>query len=138
MQAQFKIDRVKACEQWLCDGEAFTHSDSIDFLIDKLGELSVSLAFINSQMALAKKVLNDKKVTAYNSLIGSSVANETYFAPSLAKDYIAARCSEEAYNFDLCERVSRSIVHTIDSVRTAVSALKEQSKALSYANQALS
>lgn len=138
MQSELKINRVKACEQWLCDGEAFAHSDSIDFLIDRLGELSVSLAFINSQMAIAKKILNDKKVTAYNSLIGSSVANEAYFAPSLAKDYIAARCSDEAYNFDLCERVSRSIVHTIDSIRTAISALKEQAKALSFAGGGIS
>lgn len=120
--------------QWLMDGEAFTHSQSINFLIDKLGELTISLAFVNDQMATAKRLLNEKKVTAYNSLIGSSVANEVYFAPSLAKDYISSKCSEENYNYDLCERASRTLVHTIDSVRTAISALKEEAKVLSYSN----
>lgn len=124
MIGELQISRVQDCLNWLQEGEAFTHSQSINFLIDKLGELSVSLAFVNNQMALSKRVLNEKKVSAYNNLIASSVANETYFAPSLAKDYISAKCSEEQYNYDLCERCSRSIVHTVDAIRTAISALK--------------
>lgn len=119
-----QIKRVEDCMNWLQEGEAFTHSQSVNFLIDKLGELSVSLAFVNNQMALAKRVLNEKKVSAYNNLITSSVANETYFAPSLAKDFINAKCSKEQYEYDLCERCSRSIVHTVDALRTAISALK--------------
>jgi hypothetical protein len=119
-----QIDRIESCMEWLQGGETFTHSQSVNFLIDKLGELSVSLSFVNNQMAIAKRILNEKKVSAYNSLIGSSVANESYFAPSLAKDYISSKCSKEAYEYDLCERCSRSIVHTIDALRTAISALK--------------
>jgi hypothetical protein len=117
---------------WLQEGEAFTHSQSINFLIDKLGEISVSLTFVNNQMALSKLALNIKKVEAYHNLIASSVANETYFAPSLAKDFIAAKCDLEQYNYDLCERCSRSIVHTIDAIRTAISALKEDAKMVQY------
>jgi hypothetical protein len=93
-------------------------------LLQVAEELTVSMAFVNNQMAIAKKALNEKKVTAYNNLIASSVANEQYFAPSLAKDYISAKCSQEQYNYDLCERCSRSLVHTIDAIRTAISALK--------------
>jgi hypothetical protein len=119
-----QINRVQDCLDWLQGGETFTHSQSVNFLIDKLGELTVSMAFVNNQMAIAKKALNEKKVTAYNNLIASSVANEQYFAPSLAKDYISAKCSQEQYNYDLCERCSRSLVHTIDAIRTAISALK--------------
>lgn len=128
MSNELQINRVEDCNNWLQEGEAFTHSQSINFLIDKLGELSVSLSFVNNQMAIAKRLLNIKKVGAYHSLIASETASETYFAPSLAKDYIAAKCSEEQYNYDLCERCSRSIVHTIDAIRTAISALKEESK----------
>lgn len=117
---------------WLQGGETFTHSQSINFLIDKLGELSVSLAFVNNQMAISKRILNEKKVSAYNSLIASEVANETYFAPSLAKDFISAKCSKEQYEYDLCERCSRSIVHTIDAIRTAISALKEEARVNQY------
>lgn len=129
---ELKINKVEDCMTWLQDGEAFTHSQSVNFLIDKLGELSVSLAFVNNQMALAKRELNIKKVAAYHSLIASETANETYFAPSLAKDFINGRLSQEQYNYDLCERCSRSIVHTIDAIRTAISALKEEAKINSY------
>lgn len=132
---ELQIKRVQDCLDWLQGGEAFTHSQSINFLIDKLGELSVSLAFINNQMAISKRILNEKKVTAYNNLIASSVANETYFAPSLAKDYIASKCSQEQYDYDLCERCSRSLTHAIDAIRTAISALKEESRNINYSQQ---
>lgn len=119
-----KINKVEDCLNWLQNGETFTHSQSVSFLIDKLGELTVAMAFVNNQMAIAKKKLNERKVKSYNDLIASSVANETYFAPSLAKDYIAAKCSQEAYDYEICERCSRTLVHTIDAIRTAISALK--------------
>jgi hypothetical protein len=134
MSTELQIKRVQDCLDWLQEGETFTHSQSINFLIDKLGELTVSMAFVNNQMALAKRALNEKKVSAYNNLIASSVANEQYFAPSLAKDYISAKCSQEQFDYDLCERCSRSIVHTIDSIRTAISALKEDAKMNSYSS----
>jgi hypothetical protein len=124
MRNELQIGRVEDCLNWLQEGETFTHSQSVNFLIDKLGELTVSMAFVNNQMAVAKRILNQKKVAAYNNLIASSVANETYFAPSLAKDYISAKINQEQYDYDVCERCSRSLVHTIDSIRTAISALK--------------
>ncbi len=122
------INRVEDAMKWLMEGEAFTHSQSINFLIDKLGELTVTLAFINNQKAVAKRFLNERKVKAYNDFIGSSVANEVYFAPSLAKEYIGAKCSKEQYEYDLCDRCSASITHTLDSLVTAISALKEEMK----------
>lgn len=129
---ELQINRVEDCMTWLQEGETFTHSQSINFLIDKLGELAVSLSFVNNQMAVSKRILNIKKVEAYHSLIASETANEKYFAPSLAKDYVSAKCDKEQYDFDLCERCSRSITHTIDAIRTAISALKEDAKMVQY------
>lgn len=90
------------------------------------------MAFVNGQMTVAKQILNDKKKKSYESLAASSIANEDYFAPSLAKDYISSKVSEDQYNYDICERASRTIVHTLDCLRTAVSALKEESKVNNY------
>lgn len=132
MTNELQIERVNKCSAWLEQGEAFTHSQSINFLIDKLGELSIALAFVNNQMAIAKRALNIRKVEAYHSLIASETANEKYFAPSLAKDFISAKIDKEQYDYDLCERCSRSIVHTIDAIRTAISALKEDAKMVQY------
>lgn len=128
MKGELNIEKVERCMAWLNSGEAWTHAQSVNFLIDKMGELSVSLAYVNGQMVLAKHALNQRKVQAYNSLVGSSVANETYFAPSLAKDYVASKCAQEQYNYDICERTSRTIVHQIDALRTAISALKAEAQ----------
>ena len=122
--------------EWLeASADGYTASQSINWLIDQLGELCKAMPFINNQMAIAKYILNGNKVRAYNTLITSSVANETFFAPSLAKDYISSKVRDDQYNYDICERASRTIVHTIEAIRTAISALKEEIKVQSYANQ---
>jgi len=133
--AQLQIKRVQDCMEWLqAIAEDYTSGKSIPWYIDQLGMLCRSMAFVNEQMAEAKKILNKKKITAYETLVTSSIANETYFAPSLAKDYISAKCEKEQYDFDLCERCSRTIVHTIEAIRSVLSALKEELKIESYSS----
>ena len=130
---KLQITRVEDCAEWLeTSAEGYVASQSVGWLIDQLGQLCKSLAFVNNQMAVAKKELNEAKVKAYHSLITSQVANETYFAPSLAKDFINGQLSKEQYNFDICERTSRTITHTIESLRTCISALKEEIKISGY------
>jgi|GEM_PF-3505782 len=136
MKPVLDMARVHGCAEWLesC-ADDYTATSSVHWLIDQLGMLVKSMAFINGQMAVAKQRLNDVKRKAYESLVASSIANESYFAPSLAKDYIASKVSEEQYNYDMCERTGRTIVHTVDALRTAISALKEEAKLEGYANQ---
>lgn len=125
--------KLKDAMEWLeLQADDYTSSQSVHWYIDQLGQLCKSLAFANGQMAEARKFLNEKKRKAYETLVTSSVANESYFAPSLAKDYIAAKCEEAQYDYDLAERVSRTLVHTIEAIRTAISALKEEMKIESY------
>ncbi len=136
MPGTLQISRVESCLEWMeASADGYTASQSIGWLIDQMGELCKAMPFINNQMAIAKYVLNGNKVRAYNTLVTSSVANETFFAPSLAKDYIASKVREDQYNYDICERASRTIVHTVEAIRTAISALKEEAKVQSYANQ---
>jgi len=133
MKAPLQISRVEDCAEWLeTTAEEYTASQSIGWLIDQMGTLCKSLAFVNTQMAVSKQVLLDKKTKAYNDLLCSEVANEKYFAPSLAKDYISARCSKEAYDYSICERTSRTITHTIEALRTCISAAKEEAKTMHY------
>jgi len=136
MQAQLQIDKVENVCEWLeTSSQEYNATQSIPWLIDQVGQLCNEMAFTNTQMAVAKKELNKKKVSAYNSLISSSVANETYFAPSLAKDYVSAKCGTEQYNYDVCERASRTITHTLEALRTCISALKEEIKIANYQGQ---
>jgi hypothetical protein len=136
MSINLEIERVQACMEWLeTNAENYDGQGSITWYIDQLGLLCKSMPFINGQMAEAKRILNAKKISAYESLAASSVANEQYFAPSLAKDYIGAKLLDDQYNYDLCERCSRTIVHTLEAVRTIISSLKEEMKIANYSGQ---
>jgi hypothetical protein len=133
MQAELQIKRVEDCLEWLeTAADGYTASQSIAWLIDQVGLLCKSLAFVNNQMTVAKKLLNKKKVSAYNSLIGSTLANNETISPMLAKDYISAKIEQEQYDYDVCERCSRTLLHTIEALRTCISALKEEAKVSNY------
>lgn len=129
MKAELNIKRVEDCMEWLeQSAKDYSSKQSIHWLVDQLGLLCNCMAFINNQMAVAKEALHEKKARAYESLAASGVANQQFFAPSLAKDYIASKCGEDQYNYDICERASRTIVHTVEALRSALSALKMESQ----------
>lgn len=131
-----QIQRVKDCMEWLeLTAKDYTGQQSITWYIDQLGMLCTSMAFVNGQMAEAKRDLNKKKLVAYELLVSSDISKANYFAPSLAKDYISARVEKEQYEFDLTERCSRTVVHQIDALRSIISSLKEEMKIASYAGQ---
>lgn len=128
--------RLEDAMEWLeLSADNYTGTQSISWYIDHIGVLCKSMAFANGQMSEAKKELNLIKVKSYETLVTSSVANANYFAPSLAKDYISAKCVEAQYDYDLAERLSRTLVHTIEAIRSCMSALKEEMKIESYAGQ---
>jgi hypothetical protein len=83
-------------------------------------------------MAVAKKQLNKKKTQVYNNLLLSNAANKEFFSPSVIKDYVNARLEQEEYNYDISERCSRTVLHTIEALRTCISALKEEAKVSNY------
>lgn len=134
MQAQLQIDKIENVMEWLeMVAENYTSKQSIDYLIDTMGELCRYLAFTGNQMAVSKKILNKAKTNAYNTLIISSEANKTYLTPMLAKDYISGKLEKEQYDYDVCERANRTILHTIEALRTAISALKAEVQVAGYA-----
>lgn len=99
------------------DGEAL-HSYII--------ELTQIMARANFLMAEYNRKFREEKKTAYLKLSASSHAQNKYFAPSLAKDYVDSQCSETGYIYDLAERTSRTCVHTSDCIRTVISSLKSE------------
>jgi hypothetical protein len=127
------IKRVEDGLTWLQkEFENTGEIQSVDMLIQKLDAINSCISWSGEQMAIAKNNWNKKKVDAYHRLIASEVANEKYFSPSLGKEYVNAHCHQEQYEFDLCERFTRALVHISDNVRTSISALKEQMKLDSY------
>jgi hypothetical protein len=126
---ELQLTKIEGAFTWLQNEFSNTEefkTQSVNNLIDKMNLLCNALPFVNNQMALAKKLWNEAKVKAYYDLITSSAANEKYFAPSLGKDFVNAKCSNEQYAYDAAERCSRTIVHLIDALRSCISALKEE------------
>jgi|APCry1669191515_1035360.scaffolds.fasta_scaffold113681_1 hypothetical protein len=135
---KLELERIEKAFQWLeTEFQATGEMQSVDSLIHKLDLLCNALPFVNSQMAVTKRLLNEAKVRAYNKLTMSSHAQQKYYAPSLAKDYVAAQCSDEQYAYDMCERCSRTIVHVIDAMRTAISALKTEMTISQYSQNVM-
>lgn len=83
-------------------------------------------------VADANRIYNDAKVRAYHRLKATSEASKSYYSPMLAKDYVAALCANEQRAADLAERINKAITHTIEFLRSAMSAEKTQ---LAYLNQ---
>lgn len=133
MQAELQIKKVEDIMELLeSAADSYVASQSISWLIDQVGLLCKYLAFVNNQMAVAKKQLNKKKTQVYNNLLLSNAANKEFFSPSVIKDYVNAKLEQEEYNYDVTERCSRTILHTIEALRTCISALKEEAKTTSY------
>lgn len=127
MKPTLDIKRVEDCMEWLeSTAELATSNQSIAWFIDHLGNLSKTLAFLNGQMAVAEEMLNKSKVNAYHTLIASSTANQKYFSPTLAKDYISAKVANEQYAYTICERASRTTLHQMDIFRSCLSSLKTE------------
>lgn len=129
MKPKLEVARIEDSLEWLASSaELATSTQSIAWFIDHISDLAKTLAWLNGQMAVANECLNNEKVNAYQTLVTSSVANQKYYAPSLAKEYISAKVSNEQYAYDIAERASRTCTHQLDVFRSCLSCLKEEMK----------
>ena len=90
------------------------------------------MARANYLMAIYGKHFRNAKKEAYQKLSLSSAANNKYYAPSLAKDFVDSCCSESGFIYELAQRTSRTCVHTADCVRTIISSLKNERQFSNY------
>lgn len=95
-------------------------------------ELTNIMARANYLMAEYQKKFREEKKVAYEKLTATVIKEQRYYAPSLAKDYIDAQCSETGFIYDLAERLSRLCSHTMDAIRTIISSLKSERQFANY------
>lgn len=124
---QLDIERVRAINQEIEAMGPFD-TNSIDALIQTGIRFAAWLAWTGEQMALADMLRNDAIVAAYQKHVFNQAARGLKVTPMIAKEYVKASCSKEQFNFDLCERCNRSLVHVLDLLRSILSALKEEMK----------
>lgn len=125
---------IEELASYMKEIESFSKDMSQDgsALHEYLITLTNHMARANYVMAEYQKKFRDEKKKAYLRLKASSESQASYYAPSLAKDFVDSQCSDSGYVFDLAERLSRLCVHTIDAVRTIVSSLKNERQFASY------
>jgi hypothetical protein len=104
---------------------------SIDLLLEYGFRLTQYMAFSGEAMAEAKEQLHDKRS---NALLRVDRDLKKNAGALLIKDYINDLCSKENAFYELCERCNRACTHSVDLVRTAVSALKEEQRVSNYSN----
>ena len=93
-------------------------------IIEYLGEITALQALATETQAAAKFHLLcaiDAELDRQARLNGNDKV-----APSIKKMRVDAKCKEWHYLYELCQRYSSNISHTIDAVRTKISYLKQE------------
>jgi len=132
---QADFSRIQAIQQHIEDTQYSDFGQNLSAIYDEMVNLNAWKSFTGKMMAEYKKDLNAKKVEAYNSLIFSQRAAGVNISPSLAKEYINCKCGEMQYLYDFTERVNNSCAYAIDSLRSILSALKQELQTLQYTAQ---
>jgi len=96
----------------------------ISLMLTTLSTLVTYLASSGALVAESGSIYNKRKVKAYQSLAASQSANQDYWSPSQGKEFVGAQCGDDYYVYEFAQRVNSALVHTIDAIRTAISAEK--------------
>lgn len=114
------------------EGIGSTDLQSPNQVVDYMVRLMSWLAFSAEQQALCGKALNIARRDAYKSIQGDIGGSKPKYSPLLAKEYVAALCSKEAYHYELAERCNRTVTHCMDAARSILSSIKSEMSNLRY------
>jgi len=129
---QEDFSRLEAIQQHIEDLNYEYFGQDLNAIYTEIVSMNAWKSFSGKMMAEAKKELNDAKVKAYGTLITSQRATGYDIPPSIAKDYIASKCGEIQYRYDFAERVNNATAYCIDSLRSILSALKQELQTIQY------
>ena len=109
--------------------ESTTYEDfspAMRLMYDEIIKLNSWKSTTGRLMAESKKDLNKRKSELFNSVLSDPELVAKITAPSVIKEYIACRCYDLQYNFDFAERVNSSLGYSIESLRSILSAVKQE------------
>ena len=92
------------------------------------------IAFTGHCKAKALRELQVAKKQAYRAVLAELKEKGKEPAPSLVKDYVGTLCSDHEYVYALAERTNAACTHTLDLIRSCLSALKEEMRTINYQN----
>jgi len=100
-----------------------------------LQTLSALVTYLASTAALineASALYQYTKMVAYNSIKNTVDASGKTKPASLIREYVNARCWDEGSTYEFSTRVNAAVTHTIEAVRTSISAEKSLNQAMGY------
>jgi len=128
------MDKIQEIEQELINNNP-EQLQSISALMDLGGRLSSYIAYTGSEVAKAKKALLMAKKAAYFKAMEELKNKGKEVAPSLVKDFVSTMCANEEERYLLCDRMNASCTHTLEFIRTCISALKTEMATINSYNR---
>lgn len=126
------FSRLEAIQQHIENAKYSEFNQSPNNIADEMVNLNAWKSFAGKMQSEYKRALNECKVASYHSLIFSQRSTGHDISPSIAKDYISAKCGEMQYMYDFAERVNSNLAYYLDSLRSILSALKQEMSTLNY------
>lgn len=127
------MDKIKIIEQELAAYAPET-MQSISALMEMGARLSTYIAYTGSETAKAKKALLIAKKQAYFKAMEDLRAKGKEVAPSLVKDFVNTMVADQEEHYLLCDRMNAAATHTLDFIRTCISALKTEMQTINSYN----
>lgn len=127
-----QLSRLESIQQHIESANYQEFNNSTQNIFDEIINLVAWKSFAGHMMVDSKRELNKLKVNAYHSLIASQRSVKLEIPPSIAKDYISAKCGDQQAEYDLAERVSANLAYYIDVLRTILSTLKQEMSTVHY------
>ncbi len=104
----------------------------IQVLSETMVKLSGFLARSTSLVADAAELQAEAQKTAYHNYIAMSHEKGLNWAPSVVKDYVSSQFSKELRCATYADRVNRMLTHTLDVLRSILSAAKTELATLHF------
>ena len=111
--------------EYLDEVQKFTEQEIVNEpanLIDRLARTGVYISNIGKLTADCKKALNEAKDELF-------IAKENLLfksPPTIVQEFIKAKCKDELFLCDWCDRLGATLVHQVDLMRTMVSYAKSE------------
>lgn len=116
------VEELGEIEQYLL----IETSDDPAEVRERIARMNVYLARANKIWAEAKYILAKEREYLYDEAIDTGTLSN--LKPSIVKDIVNAKTADSEYVTILAERVSRTIVHQCDGLRSLLSWNKEDMK----------
>lgn len=126
----------KQYEDYLTDIQKFTEEEIVNepnVLVEKLARTASLIASLGKCTADCKKSLNEAKNKVFEGKDGKALLRTP---PTIVGELLKAKCRDEIFLCDWCDRLGATLVHQADALRTLISYAKHEASLFnSGANQ---